>query len=122
MHSYLLKTTLHYTVIEKMDVLIHLVSSLNWTYVGPCVIVTALLYYWYHRPRKFPPGPRGFPIIGVVPLVPKYLERSLTKWSKEYGPVMSVRLGGRDVVTLNDYESIHEVKLGHFITNLLKPV
>ncbi|XP_076825448.1 cytochrome P450 2J6-like [Clavelina lepadiformis] len=67
-----------------------------------------LLLYWYQRPRNFPPGPRGIPIFGMLPFMGKYGERKLAKWSKTYGPVMSLRMGRNDVVFLNDFNSIHE--------------
>ncbi|CAK8694869.1 unnamed protein product [Clavelina lepadiformis] len=67
-----------------------------------------LLTYWYRRPPNSPPGPRGIPLFGVYPFVGKYMERKLAKWKKVYGPVISVRLGIRDMVVLNDLNSINQ--------------
>ncbi|CAK8679271.1 unnamed protein product [Clavelina lepadiformis] len=71
-------------------------------------LVLACLYYWYKRPRSFPPGPRGIPFLGVIPFLGKIPERVLFKWSKIYGPVMSLRIGRKDWISLNDYDSINQ--------------
>jgi len=68
-----------------------------------------LVYFWYRRGNKAPPGPRGVPILGVIPWIGKIPAKTMRKWSKKYGPVMSVRLGLKDWVVLNDYETIQEV-------------
>jgi len=81
----------------------------NITSIAAGVFVSLLLCYWYHRPKNFPPGPRGLPLLGVIPFLGRYFERSAKKWSETYGPVLSLRMGREDFVVLNDYESIYEV-------------
>ncbi|CAK8696141.1 unnamed protein product [Clavelina lepadiformis] len=66
------------------------------------------VYYWFWRPKKFPPGPRGIPILGVVPFLGKWPERVIQGWCKKYGPVVSVRMGREDWVVLNDFESLNQ--------------
>ena len=73
-----------------------------------CVVI-CYLCYWHHRPKNYPPGPRGIPLLGMLPFVGIRLAQNLKKWSKEYGAIMSVRLGPKDMVVLNDYESIKQV-------------
>jgi len=68
-----------------------------------------LIYYWYARPQGAPPGPRGFPVLGIMPYLDKYPERIFAQWSKYYGPVMTVPMGLENWVVLNDYASIYEV-------------
>uniref|UniRef100_H2ZQL6 Uncharacterized protein n=1 Tax=Ciona savignyi TaxID=51511 RepID=H2ZQL6_CIOSA len=74
-------------------------------------IFAAVLYqYWWKRPNGFPPGPRGIPILGVIPFLDNFPEKLLKKWSLEkYGAVMSARLGTSDVVVLNTSESVVEM-------------
>ncbi|XP_076802018.1 cytochrome P450 2U1-like [Clavelina lepadiformis] len=67
-----------------------------------------LLIFWYRRPPNSPPGPRGIPLFGVSIYVGKYMERTLAKWKNTYGSIMSVRLGLRDILVLNDFESINQ--------------
>lgn len=80
---------------------------------GVCVVVLLLVIYkWYRRPTKFPPGPRGFPVFGCVPFVlGKSASAVYRKWSQIYGPIFSVRMGSKDWVVLNDYDSVSEVLL-----------
>jgi len=75
------------------------------------VILVALLYLynWYKRPKHYPPGPRGVPLLGVIPFLGRYHERTIKNWSKSYGSIMAVRFGPQDVVILNDFEAIQQV-------------
>ena len=93
-----------------MDVLKLICSTTNlWAVL---VIVCVLLWQWWKKPHpRFPPGPRGIPILGALPFVDVYMERTVKKWSLDkYGPVMSVRMGQKEVVFLNTYEAINQVK------------
>ncbi|XP_076801696.1 cytochrome P450 2J6-like [Clavelina lepadiformis] len=88
-----------------------IVASENITYVVVEIVLMALVLlsiYWYRRPSKSPPGPRGIPLLGVAPFVGKYMERTMAKWKKTYGSIISVRLGRHDMVVLNDLESINQ--------------
>lgn len=68
------------------------------------------LYCWYRRPINFPPGPVGVPGLGVVPFLDKMAARSFTVWGKKYKKgVMSVRLGGNDLVIINRADVIKKV-------------
>uniref|UniRef100_H2YB93 Uncharacterized protein n=1 Tax=Ciona savignyi TaxID=51511 RepID=H2YB93_CIOSA len=72
------------------------------------ILVLVCIYYWYRRPKNSPPGPRGIPVLGVLPFMGLYPERTLNKWSKKYGPVMSVRMGRHDWVILGDHATIQQ--------------
>ncbi|CAK8671316.1 unnamed protein product [Clavelina lepadiformis] len=67
-----------------------------------------LSIYWYRRPANSPPGPRGIPFFGMYPFVGKFMERTMAKWKKTYGPVMLVRMGLQDMLVLNNFESIYQ--------------
>ena len=84
------------------------VTSINSALIA-LVVVLLSWYYWYRRPRDFPPGPRGIPILGAAPFAGAYVFKSLMKWSEKYGAVFSARMGTDDWVILNDYDSIYQV-------------
>ncbi|KAL5582696.1 hypothetical protein UlMin_015138 [Ulmus minor] len=43
--------------------------------------------------RKLPPGPKGWPIIGALPLLGSMPHVTLAKMAKQYGPVMYLKMG-----------------------------
>jgi len=67
-----------------------------------------MAYRWIKRPKNFPPGPRGVPILGVIPFIGSHIERTFRDWGKQYGPVMAVRLGRKDFVILNNLDVIKQ--------------
>ncbi|PKI77207.1 hypothetical protein CRG98_002417 [Punica granatum] len=50
------------------------------------------------RPRKLPPGPKGWPIIGALPLLGSMPHVALAKMAKKYGPVMYLKMGTCNMV------------------------
>ena len=76
------------------------------------LVLLILIYHWFNRPTNFPPGPRGVPFAGVLPFLGKYPERVIKEWSEKYGDIMSIRMGPKDMVILNSYESIQQVGIG----------
>ncbi|XP_076811822.1 cytochrome P450 2J4-like [Clavelina lepadiformis] len=91
-----------------------LISSVYWTFCSALNFWTILallilsFYQWWKKPHpNFPPGPRGLPIIGVLPWMGGDPQKVLFDWGQKYGPVMSVRLAGLDVVFLNTYDAMN---------------
>nr|XP_037286168.1 cytochrome P450 1B1-like [Rhipicephalus microplus] len=58
--------------------------------------------------KRLPPGPKGVPILGYIPFMRKPLHIIFHELSKQHGPIVRLRLGCKDVVALNDLESIRE--------------
>ena len=75
------------------------------------IVLAPLLYlcYWYRRPNNSPPGPRGVPVLGCIPFMGNLPHLKAYEWSKQYGPVLCVRIGLDDVIFLNDYDTITKV-------------
>ncbi|XP_042545049.1 cytochrome P450 2C5-like [Dipodomys spectabilis] len=64
--------------------------------------------------KKLPPGPTPFPIIGNILQVDiKDFTKSLTKFSKVYGPVFTLYLGMQPTVVLYGYEAVKEALIDH---------
>ncbi|KAG8375385.1 hypothetical protein BUALT_Bualt10G0094500 [Buddleja alternifolia] len=63
--------------------------------------------------RNLPPGPYPFPIIGNVLQLGQNPHQSLTKLSKTYGPLMSLKVGSQNVVVASSPEMAKEVLLKH---------
>eukprot|EP00253_Pinus_taeda_P022419 PITA_22419 len=54
-----------------------------------------------NRRKKFPPGPSGWPVIGSLPLLGNMPHHSLYQLSKQYGPIMYLKLGTTDTVVVS---------------------
>ena len=87
-------------------------AIIGWTWlVGALVVFILFLINWYRRPNKFPPGPRGIPVLGYLPFIGNKPHETAVKLSKKYGPILSMRLGFEDHLFLNDFDSIHKVSV-----------
>lgn len=59
-------------------------------YILARILVRSLL----SRTNNLPPGPRGFPLVGALPLLLREMPHvALAKMAKIYGPVMYLKLG-----------------------------
>ncbi|XP_035687382.1 cytochrome P450 2U1-like [Branchiostoma floridae] len=70
--------------------------------------VCLLTYLYLQRPRNLPPGPRGWPLLGNIPMVAKsaFLPATLAELSKRYGDVMTIWMGRVPAIVLSGYETI----------------
>ncbi|KAL4602652.1 hypothetical protein ACB092_10G068900 [Castanea dentata] len=70
-------------------------------------------------PKKLPPGPKPFPLIGNLLEVGDKPHKSLTKLSKVHGPIMSVKLGQvttiviSSTVLVKEFLQIHDQQLSN---------
>ncbi|XP_072029315.1 cytochrome P450 2U1-like [Amphiura filiformis] len=80
------------------------------------VTVFLLLFWLLHdrKPRKLPPGPKGWPVLGYIPnmallaMSGQLPHEALANLGRKYGNVFSMNLCGQLVIVLNDYDSIKE--------------
>ncbi|GIY72213.1 methyl farnesoate epoxidase [Caerostris darwini] len=81
-----------------------------------CVVACCILFfliqkisYWYRVGRKTPPGPLGLPFVGYLPFFEKEPHKALLDMREKYGNVISVKMGTKYVVFLNEYNVLKEV-------------
>ncbi|CAJ2639452.1 unnamed protein product [Trifolium pratense] len=48
--------------------------------------------------KKLPPGPKGYPIVGALPLMGTMPHLTLFKMSQKYGPIMYLKMGSNNMV------------------------
>ncbi|KAM7252711.1 hypothetical protein ACFE04_008220 [Oxalis oulophora] len=63
--------------------------------------------------RRLPPGPRPYPIVGnIFQLIGNKPHISLTQLAKQYGPIISLKLGSKTIVVISDpsiaKEALHQ--------------
>jgi len=63
------------------------------------LLLVLLSLIWVRRPKNFPPGPRGLPLVGYLPFLnkldPDYPFRGMAKLANVYGPVTGFYMGPR---------------------------
>ncbi|KAM9701554.1 cytochrome P450 2C18-like isoform 5-T5 [Dama dama] len=76
-----------------------------------CLCSLLLLSLWKQSSGrgKLPPGPTPLPILGnMLQLDVKDISKSLTNFSKVYGPVFTLYFGMKPMVVLHGYEAVKE--------------
>ncbi|KAF7018924.1 hypothetical protein CFC21_032164 [Triticum aestivum] len=71
-----------------------------WVLSGTALVVLVHLVLRHFRSggRRLPPGPRGFPILGALPLVGPTPHTGLAALARKHGPVMYLKMGTCGVV------------------------
>ncbi|KAF8505395.1 cytochrome P450 [Russula emetica] len=68
------------------------------------ILGTVVLYavrYLASPYRKLPPGPRGYPIIGILLELREAQRLKFTEWRKKYGDIFYLNAAGQPIVILN---------------------
>ncbi|KAK1765113.1 cytochrome P450 [Phialemonium atrogriseum] len=75
------------------------------------VIIGRLISLLIRRsPHPLPPGPKPAPLIGNIHQLPKRLQwLHLYHWSKKYGPVMHLSMGGQPLIILSTHQAAHDL-------------
>ncbi|PVH76700.1 putative cytochrome P450 [Cadophora sp. DSE1049] len=82
-----------------------------WILAFPLTAFLVLKLFRYGmRPKNYPPGPPTAPLLGnLLQLPQKDLHLFFDKLSKQYGPIVSLKLGGTDLVLLNDATVVRDL-------------
>ncbi|XP_061344875.1 flavonoid 3',5'-hydroxylase 2-like [Gastrolobium bilobum] len=71
--------------------------------ISVSILIFLITHVFFHslfktHQRKLPPGPRGWPIVGALPLIGSMPHVRLSKMAKKYGPVMYLKMGTNNMV------------------------
>ncbi|XP_053595148.1 cytochrome P450 306a1 isoform X1 [Microplitis demolitor] len=73
------------------------------------LLISILVMAKNNKKKNYPPGPRGFPIIGsLLSINSKEPHISLTKLSEKYGAIYSLRMGSVYTVVLSDPKLVRQ--------------
>ncbi|GBL95320.1 Cytochrome P450 2J6 [Araneus ventricosus] len=64
---------------------------------------------WYKSRQRRPPGPVGLPFVGYLPFLGKEPHKTFWNMRKKYGDIISVYLGSKYTIILNEYNVAKEV-------------
>jgi flavonoid 3',5'-hydroxylase len=87
--------------------IIFLVSTMDTLLLLKELLLLALSYYIIRyivcllldgKARKLPPGPRGYPVVGALPLLGGAPHVTLARLAKRYGPIMHLKMGRDSMV------------------------
>lgn len=91
-------------------------------------IFTVIYYTWIlvknsrkHR-YPLPPGPRGLPLVGSLPFLDPELHSHFANLAKTYGPIFSLRLGGKMSVVITSPATAREVLKQNDVAFANRPV
>ncbi|RDW86505.1 cytochrome P450 [Aspergillus mulundensis] len=80
-------------------------------FIFSSLLIARLLIFLSRRPSSpLPPGPKPLPLIGNIHQLPKSLQwLHLYHWSKKYGPIMHLSMGGKPLIILSTHQAAHDL-------------
>jgi len=66
------------------------------------------IFRYVSGPSNLPPGPVGYPVVGVLPLMRRLPHLTVQRWWQCYGDIVSMYMGSRLVVILNSVDVMRE--------------
>jgi len=79
------------------------------------ILYVVLIFLWYlvrvllTRGNPFPPGPKGYPIIGNMKLKNQLNHRGLAELAKQYGGLLHLQMGRIHIVAASTAEMAREI-------------
>lgn len=79
------------------------------------ILYVVLIFLWYlvrvlvTRGNPFPPGPKGYPIIGNMKLKNQLNHRGLAELAKQYGGLLHLQMGKIHIVAASTAEMAREI-------------
>lgn len=79
------------------------------------ILYIFLIFLWYlvrillNRSLPFPPGPKGYPIVGNLKLKNQLSHRGLAELAKQYGGLLHLQMGKIHIVAVSTAEMAREI-------------
>ncbi|KAL4994176.1 hypothetical protein BDV10DRAFT_189252 [Aspergillus recurvatus] len=74
------------------------------------LLARLLLIFARRSASQLPPGPKPLPLIGNIHQLPRSLQwLNLYHWSKKYGPVMHLSMGGKPLIILSTHQAAQDL-------------
>uniref|UniRef100_F6LHL9 Flavonoid-6-hydroxylase n=1 Tax=[Saintpaulia] hybrid cultivar TaxID=911500 RepID=F6LHL9_9LAMI len=70
-----------------------------------CFLTPFIIRKFLSKRRPLPPDPRGYPVVGALPLLGRTPHVALAKMAKLYGPIMYMKVGSRGMVVASTPEA-----------------
>ncbi|KAG6397221.1 hypothetical protein SASPL_143387 [Salvia splendens] len=98
--------------------------------IASALVVATSLYILFRKfisklsptSHPLPPGPRGFPVVGALPLLGDMPHVALAKMAKTYGPIMYLKMGTASMVVASTPDSAQAFLKIHDANFLNRPV
>ena len=62
--------------------------------------------------KRYPPGPRGVPVLGILPFLGDSVYLTFSRMAEQFGAVFQVYMGSRRTVVINGAEAARQVSVG----------
>ncbi|GAA0174338.1 oxygenase [Lithospermum erythrorhizon] len=78
-------------------------------FIVPCLLLFLLSF----RRKKYPPGPKGLPLIGNMMMMDKLTHRGLAELAKKYGGILHLKMGFRHTIAVSSPDIARQVLQVH---------
>lgn len=75
-------------------------TSLTWF----LVFIVIVLINHLRKLRNLPPGPWGYPIVGIFPKIKNHIHLTFFEYSRTYGKICSFKMGMANHVVISDLD------------------
>lgn len=95
-------------VVEKIQEIFNDITFWKLALGGGAFLITG--YYIVKKDWNAPPGPRGYPILGVAPLLDKdYPHQSIQEIVRKYGNVCKLSILGQNITVVSGEKNIYDL-------------
>ncbi|KAL8474932.1 hypothetical protein ACS0TY_030640 [Phlomoides rotata] len=94
---------------NKMITLFHALEANHYLLLLIIPLLFLFVFTRLLRRKPYPPGPKGWPVIGNMSIMNQLTHRGLAKLAKQYGGVLHLRMGFLHVVAISSPDAARQV-------------